>query len=237
MRVDLHNHTTLCNHATGTIEQFLKRAIELKIDVYGISCHAPMNFDTKYRMCLDDKKDYEKCHNLLMSSFKVAGNNHSLAFDCNSNLAITSYKLGNLELAKEFVAEAKLLRPSNSVILFDEGFFSIVENKPEILAKKYNQLRLRFSSFKDSNILDIIEFISIEKLIFKDKPNFNLFEFAEGYLSIQYSDKKLGKEILENFVEYYPNAVNYNKNLYNLALLSLRSNNKKTKYSTYKKVS
>ena len=50
LRVDLHNHTTLCNHATGTVEEYVKRAIELGINEYGFACHAPMNFDPKYRM-------------------------------------------------------------------------------------------------------------------------------------------------------------------------------------------
>jgi len=60
MRVDLHNHTYLCNHATGTIEEYIKRAIELNIDVYGFSEHAPMkNFEDGYRLTLDKKEFYE----------------------------------------------------------------------------------------------------------------------------------------------------------------------------------
>lgn len=58
-RVDLHNHTTLCNHATGTTEGYIQRAIELQIDVFGFSEHAPMNFDKKYRLKLEDKEFYE----------------------------------------------------------------------------------------------------------------------------------------------------------------------------------
>jgi len=60
MRVDLHNHTTLCNHATGTIEQYIQRAIELKIDIYGFSDHAPMDFEPEYRMNLSQRKKYEQ---------------------------------------------------------------------------------------------------------------------------------------------------------------------------------
>lgn len=60
MRVDLHNHTTLCNHANGTVEQYVQRAIELGIDHYGFSDHAPMNFDPKYRMDILQKALYEK---------------------------------------------------------------------------------------------------------------------------------------------------------------------------------
>ncbi|MFV0563036.1 histidinol-phosphatase [Malaciobacter mytili] len=59
MRVDLHNHTVLCNHATGTMQEYIKKAIELKIDVYGFSEHAPMNFDEKYRMRVEEKEFYE----------------------------------------------------------------------------------------------------------------------------------------------------------------------------------
>ena len=60
MRVDLHNHTILCNHATGTVDEYVERAIELGIDEYGFSDHAPMNFDPKYRMDISQKQLYEK---------------------------------------------------------------------------------------------------------------------------------------------------------------------------------
>ncbi len=60
MIVDLHNHTTLCNHATGSIDDFVQTAIEKKIDIFGFSDHAPMKFDEKYRMNLSDMKNYEK---------------------------------------------------------------------------------------------------------------------------------------------------------------------------------
>jgi histidinol-phosphatase (PHP family) len=59
MRIDLHNHTILCNHATGTVDEYIQRAIELGIDEYGFSDHAPMNFDPKYRMDISQKNLYE----------------------------------------------------------------------------------------------------------------------------------------------------------------------------------
>lgn len=60
MRVDLHNHTILCNHANGSVEEYIKRAIEIGIDVYGFTDHAPMDFDPKYRMNISCKEFYEK---------------------------------------------------------------------------------------------------------------------------------------------------------------------------------
>ncbi|MCK4440827.1 MAG: PHP domain-containing protein, partial [Sulfurovaceae bacterium] len=60
MRIDLHNHTILCNHATGTIEEYIQRAIELGVDIYGFSEHAPMDFDQYYRLSFEDMDRYEQ---------------------------------------------------------------------------------------------------------------------------------------------------------------------------------
>jgi len=58
MRIDLHNHTSRCNHANGTIDEYVQRAIELGIDIYGFSEHAPMDFDPKYRLKFDEMNLY-----------------------------------------------------------------------------------------------------------------------------------------------------------------------------------
>lgn len=58
MRIDLHNHTTRCNHAEGTMDDYIQRSIELGIDIYGFSEHAPMNFDSHYRLSFNEMTDY-----------------------------------------------------------------------------------------------------------------------------------------------------------------------------------
>lgn len=71
MRIDLHNHTTLCNHAEGSMESYIQRAIELGIDIYGFSEHAPMkNFEDGYRLVLDKKPWYEKSVLDLQEKYK-----------------------------------------------------------------------------------------------------------------------------------------------------------------------
>ncbi|MBE3022514.1 MULTISPECIES: histidinol-phosphatase [Campylobacter] len=59
MKVDLHNHTTLCNHATGEIDEYIKQAIKLNCEIYGISDHAPMKYDEAYRMNFAQMNLYE----------------------------------------------------------------------------------------------------------------------------------------------------------------------------------
>jgi len=60
MRIDLHNHTTRCNHAEGTVDEYVQRAIALGIDIFGFSEHAPMDFDPDYRLCFDEMDDYSE---------------------------------------------------------------------------------------------------------------------------------------------------------------------------------
>lgn len=59
MIADLHNHTPLCNHATGNMEQYIQQAIVNGTKFFGFSDHAPMNFDEKYRMSFENMKQYE----------------------------------------------------------------------------------------------------------------------------------------------------------------------------------
>ncbi|KFN39098.1 MAG: histidinol phosphate phosphatase [Sulfuricurvum sp. MLSB] len=59
MKVDLHNHTALCNHATGTVDEYVEAAIACGTQYFGFSDHAPMHFDPQYRMSFDEMAQYE----------------------------------------------------------------------------------------------------------------------------------------------------------------------------------
>ncbi len=59
MKIDLHNHTTRCNHATGSIDAYIRHAIEQEIKIYGFSEHAPMDFDEGYRLGFQEMEAYQ----------------------------------------------------------------------------------------------------------------------------------------------------------------------------------
>lgn len=70
MRIDLHNHTTRCNHAKGSMQSYIERAIELGIDIYGFSEHAPMDFDEYYRLNFSEMPDYVNDVKALQKTYK-----------------------------------------------------------------------------------------------------------------------------------------------------------------------
>ncbi len=70
MRIDLHNHTTRCNHAKGSMKSYVERAIELGIDIYGFSEHAPMDFDEEYRLKFEEMNAYVNDVQSLQKEYK-----------------------------------------------------------------------------------------------------------------------------------------------------------------------
>ena len=60
MRIDLHSHTKRCNHAQGEMEEYVQKAIQENIEIFGFSDHAPMEFDKRYRMSLQEADEYEE---------------------------------------------------------------------------------------------------------------------------------------------------------------------------------
>lgn len=70
MRIDLHNHTTLCHHASGSMDEYITKAIDLGIDIYGFSCHSPMDFDPSYRMKLEELPLYCQMVEKIQNKYK-----------------------------------------------------------------------------------------------------------------------------------------------------------------------
>ena len=59
-RADLHTHTALCKHASGTPEEYLASAQEAGLAFWGVSDHfpAPAGYDAAFRMAPDDLPRY-----------------------------------------------------------------------------------------------------------------------------------------------------------------------------------
>lgn len=74
MTVNLHTHTFRCRHATGTAEEYIKRAIENGVKVLGFSEHAPFVFpdlhQSSYRLPIEEAEDYFTELNSLRKKYK-----------------------------------------------------------------------------------------------------------------------------------------------------------------------
>jgi len=63
---DWHTHNLLCRHASGTLEDYVNKSIELDLDIIGLSDHFPLEYlegveripIDEYSMTLDEIEKY-----------------------------------------------------------------------------------------------------------------------------------------------------------------------------------
>jgi len=75
---DFHTHSQRCHHAIGTIEDYVKKGIELGLTTIGISDHFPYEFLKKidripygeYAMTLEEVEDYFSTIEMLREKYK-----------------------------------------------------------------------------------------------------------------------------------------------------------------------
>ena len=182
MTVDLHNHTKLCNHAEGEIEQYIEKAIENKTKYFGFSDHAPMDFDPKYRMSFEQMSKYE--NDVLKAKEKYKDKIEILlGYEVD-------YLAGHMDDRVLHVERADYL--IGSVHFIDGWGF----DNPEFIGKYEEQnidevWQKYFDTIKDmaeSKLFDIVGHLDLIK-VFKYMPNKNILDIAKpALLAIKKAD-------------------------------------------------
>ena len=174
MIVDLHNHTKLCNHAEGEIEQYIKKAIQNKTKYFGSSDHAPMDFDLKYRMSFEQMKSYE--NDILNAKEKYKDKiDILLGYEVD-------YLEGHMD---ERVLHVEVDYLIGSIHFLDDWGF----DNPEFIGKYENQdIDLIWQNYFDavenmakSKYFDIVGHLDLIK-VFKYMPNKSIVEIAKSAL-------------------------------------------------------
>ena len=174
MVADLHNHTTLCNHAEGSIDEYIQKAIELNIKYFGFSDHAPMDFDPKYRMNFEQMKSYEK--DILTAKEKYKNQiNILLGYEVD-------YLVGHMD---HRVLNADVDYLIGSVHFIDDWGF----DNPEFIGRYEHEdideiWQKYFDAIKemaDSKLFDIVGHLDLIK-VFKYMPTKNILDIAKDTL-------------------------------------------------------
>lgn len=175
MLIDLHNHTKLCNHASGEIDEYIQQAIKKGIKYFGFSDHAPMDFDPKYRMSFEQMSQYENA---------VLEAKDRYAKDIDILLA---YEVDYLEgFMDERVLKSDVDYLIGSVHFLDGWGF----DNPEFIGR-YEQKNIddiwveyfnKIESMAKTNLFDIVGHIDLIK-VFKFLPkNLSITEIAKDAL-------------------------------------------------------
>ncbi len=170
MKIDLHSHTTLCNHATGSVNDYVEQAIANGTDVFGFSDHAPMDFDPTYRMSFEEMALYRQW---VMDAKKKYGDKIELLFGYE-----VDYLPGHMD---ERVLNADVDFLIGSVHFINEWGF----DNPEFIGRyQHEDIDLIWQKYFDlieamakTGLFDIAGHIDLIK-VFKFMPQRDILEIA-----------------------------------------------------------
>jgi len=137
-----------------------------------------------------DRGENKVAINLLESVKCIKPND----IECLSNLARLYYRVGDAGKARELTEEMRKLQPNSHVVLANEAFFLLKDQRYEAALNKYKALdkleRLQF------NPLEVVQFLDEEQ---KTSPDRWLL-FAIGFFALKY-DTALGLNTLRTFMK------------------------------------
>lgn len=170
MKVDLHNHTTLCNHAEGSVSDYVEAAIRAGIDIFGFSDHAPMEFDPKYRMAFHEMEHY---HAMVMDAKKRYGSQIEILFGYE-----VDYLPGHMD---ERVLHADVDYLIGSVHFLDEWGFDNPEFIGRYAHEDIDRIWQRYfeevEAMAKSTLFDIVGHLDLIK-VFKFMPEADILLLA-----------------------------------------------------------
>jgi len=184
MIVDLHNHTTLCNHADGKMSEYIEKAIESGTKYFGFSDHAPMDFDPKYRMSFEQMRKYE---NDVLNFKEIYKDKIEILLGYE-----VDYLKGHIDSRVLHVDVDYLI---GSVHFIDEWGF----DNPEFIGRYEHEdideiWQKYFDAIEDmakSKLFDIVGHLDLIK-VFKYMPNRDVVEIAkDALLAIKKADMVL----------------------------------------------
>ena len=169
--IDLHNHTPLCKHATGSPEEYIKKAIEKGIKYYGFADHAPMDFDYQYRMSFEDMPKYEEKIKNLKEKYK------------NKIELFLGYEVDFTPFVDKRVLERDVDYLIGSVHFLDNWGFDnpefIKEWEKRNVDDVYKEYFYLIEKMASSKLFDIVGHIDLIK-VFGHKPSKNIKDIAKN---------------------------------------------------------
>lgn len=169
MNIDLHNHTKRCNHAIGECEEYIQEAIRQKIDIFGFACHAPMKFDEKYRMELNEIDPY-------INEIRNLGAKYKGEIDIRVGFEV-DYIYKKEHLIEKKILESEVDYLIGSVHFLNNWGFDNEEFIKEYIKRDINGIWIEYleaiKNMAESRLFEIVGHFDLLK-IFNNKPSKDL---------------------------------------------------------------
>ena len=222
---DWHTHNSLCKHAVGTIEDYVKKAIELNLNVIGVSDHFPYEYLSSEIPSLEDipYEGYAMPTNNLESYIlqldelkeKYMNQIHirtafEIDFFKHQDHILNKYLKGYLNKLDYILGSVHVLFGKAGVFAFDDGRFlnkyKEYDGNDEIYMEYYDSLQVMINS--PTFELDIVTHFDLPKKFDKriedkdmimGKVNGTLELVKKHDLTIEINTSGLRKKVKEQY--------------------------------------
>jgi histidinol-phosphatase (PHP family) len=222
---DWHTHNSLCKHAVGTIEDYIKKAIELNLNVIGVSDHFPYEYLSSEIPSLEDipYEGYAMPTNNLESYIlqldelkeKYMNQIHirtafEIDFFKHQDHILNKYLKGYLNKLDYILGSVHVLFGKAGVFAFDDGRFlnkyKEYDGNDEIYMEYYDSLQVMINS--PTFELDIVTHFDLPKKFDKriedkdmimGKVNETLELVKKHDLTIEINTSGLRKKVKEQY--------------------------------------
>jgi len=222
---DWHTHNSLCKHAVGTIEDYIKKAIELNLNVIGVSDHFPYEYLSSEIPSLEDipYESYAMPTNNLESYIlqldelkeKYMNQIHirtafEIDFFKHQDHILNKYLKGYLNKLDYILGSVHVLFGKAGVFAFDDGRFlnkyKEYDGNDEIYMEYYDSLQVMINS--PTFELDIVTHFDLPKKFDKriedkdmimGKVNETLELVKKHDLTIEINTSGLRKKVKEQY--------------------------------------
>jgi histidinol-phosphatase (PHP family) len=222
---DWHTHNSLCKHAVGTIEDYVKKAIELNLNVIGVSDHFPYEYLSSEIPSLEDipYEGYAMPTNNLESYIlqldelkeKYMNQIHirtafEIDFFKHQDHILNKYLKGYLNKLDYILGSVHVLFGKAGVFAFDDGRFlnkyKEYDGNDEIYMEYYDSLQVMINS--PTFELDIVTHFDLPKKFDKriedkdmimGKVNETLELVKKHDLTIEINTSGLRKKVKEQY--------------------------------------
>lgn len=222
---DWHTHNSLCKHAVGTIEDYIKKAIELNLNVIGVSDHFPYEYLSSeipslkdipyegyamptnnlesYILQLDELKEKYMNQIHIRTAFEID-------FFKHQDHILNKYLKGYLNKLDYILGSVHVLFGKAGVFAFDDGRFlnkyKEYDGNDEIYMEYYDSLQVMINS--PTFELDVVTHFDLPKKFDKriedkdmimGKVNETLELVKKHDLTIEINTSGLRKKVKEQY--------------------------------------
>lgn len=191
---DWHTHNELCRHAEGTIEDYIKKAIEINLDLIGISDHFPYEYLENSPVSIEEVpyQEYAMRLNEVDSYFssieklKIKYNNE---IQIRTAFEIDYFRSHGVNLEKEFYSRVDKL----DYIL---GSVHIIHGKSKLFAFDDRRFLSMYKEYESIDSIYLEYYHKLQHMINSEKFNFDILSHFD--LPKKYNKRANNKELVMN---------------------------------------